>query len=1493
MADWYKGLVIRIGADEMPLRKALQAANTAIFKTQKELRTLQEAARIDPNNINVITRQVDLMGDEYNAVRQKVRLLNVEMEHLREEAANSGMSVGKYLENAELKARNLGERYKFIDDQISATRNEMLTMVVATDEQRKALEAVKNDEKARRDLNAQIANEYKDQRVAVQKIALARNVATDKEKKALDKLIGDDEKRLALAEKILGKHEKQAKELLKEQGGWVTIKSLVNEVAKAQSQLDNVEFQNLRELETTLSKQHNEILQSYEAAKRLAEVGREVYTKWAAATAELRQIYQSMKMLGKVGTVKMLSAEFMRLEDKLEVVDDTVKKLRADGERLEEALRLDPSNVRAASMLMENYQNRIKEATDKAKILNEEIKQLENSGTSKLASRYKNVEGVINRLADRIRQLKMQQATLEENSEEFKKLEHKIDAATAALLKLGNVKVLKEKKAEAAALSSEVTALTAKMKSAGIATRNFGANMQQFGWASYATITPLFSMFAYSAINAAETIDAAYRDMRKTVEGTEEQFEDLRDRAVDFSRTHITTADQILEIQAMGGQLGIAVDSLGSFAEVVSNLDIATNLEADTIAEQLGQLTGILGVAAEDTDEFFVSYGDALTRLGNNAPTLESNIENVMLRISSMGSIVGFQADELLAWATAVAATGQGSEAAGTAISKTMADIESAVGAGGEKLEAFASVANMSSEEFAKAWDESPSVAMKAFIDGLNAIEADGGSAANTLKGLGINSVRQKQAILGLMQTVGDLDDYLLMSGDAWDGVSDKWGKAGDAAREASKKSEGFSGQIKMIRNNLTALAMEIGESMAPVLQAANGLLQDFTAWFDSLDNKSKMAVDELILVIAAIGPLTISLNAISRAGKAFSSWLDTAVDAWKAVNSATKRGNKILLDSYYAAEKAGTGVGGFTKSTIESVKQTSKFQKAMKLLRVSLAGVAAIAAVYVAYALWEKFKKDKKHAEDLAKATEGMEKAATGFGEAVSKEGDALDDAARAAKNAKFDFEDFLETQASLVDEMNDTNKSAAVEVAQLSRARQTLGKYLNTSIDTVEEQQEFAAAVEVCNDILGTNWEVVDLANGKIRAQGEEADLTKDKLYELIDAQILEAKTEAARSNYMTAQEAQTNAAEAYAAALDEQAAAQDNYNAKVEDLKKVYGSGFDPTDTNWLESIATWDLVALTKLNSDLQTANNNLSDSKEALESATNSADSYASQLGVLASAEEGAADSMELAVAGNMEMIGAMKGGTEEISMFAQALEDSGISMEELSNLAPGQATRLVKAYEDGNKDLRGVLDSMNKEVESSLSVDASGPARKTTNAYSRGIAGGAKSARDAAYSLAASVSGPLSALAGQATIWGYHLGDNLAGSIQSKASAAHQAALALANSISGPLHQSVADVGPLKYTDEWGVDLVQNIIDGMKSKEKALRGEVRNVSNILGEVGYDTSLPSSYANAQAANSYNNSRSYVIQINGATINDNAAMRDATKSFLVEMMRTANI
>ena len=230
-----------------------------------------------------------------------------------------------------------------------------------------------------------------------------------------------------------------------------------------------------------------------------------------------------------------------------------------------------------------------------------------------------------------------------------------------------------EARASIAANTAELTKLEAKLSSVKKTALISSSAFTSMGMQMYSTIYPAVMMGGMYALNAARDIDSAYRDMRKTVQGTEEDFEHLKQAAIEFGDTHFTSADTMLEIESYGGQLGIAVENLEQFGKVVSDLDIATNdlFQTEDIALWLGKMANIMHLNVEEYDNF----ADSLVRLSNSEPALESDIAAITARFAGMATLVGSTPDEILAIATAATATGQKAEAAGGSLQRTFGRI--------------------------------------------------------------------------------------------------------------------------------------------------------------------------------------------------------------------------------------------------------------------------------------------------------------------------------------------------------------------------------------------------------------------------------------------------------------------------------------------------------------------------------------------------------------------------------------------------------------------------------------------------------------------------------------------------------------------------------------------------------------------------------------------------------------------------------------------------
>ena len=845
-----------------------------------------------------------------------------------------------------------------------------------------------------------------------------------------------------------------------------------------------------------------EAFNNNEAAKAV-QTFRELEVKAEGLNAELKNTHAELTQLKAPSA---LSSSFEDTRRAVARIDSQIKILEDDASRADEALRIDPTNTAAAQRKMADLAKAAELASEKARLLGDEMEAYGATGVEGVAKgmgdtateaqkaneAYAEAAEALSRAKAELEDLKATQQRLTDSTddvgEEWERNAAEIARATDEVQQLEAAERQANENRDAANMADEYNRLSSELEAAKAQAQGFSQQMQEagdkgrgalgtigdFGTALTATVTPALQQVGDFAIGSATDIDSAYRDMRKTVQGTEGDFQKLKQSAIDFSNQNVTSADQILEIQAIGGELGIAVENLDTFSTVVSNLDIATDLDTESAAEGLGHLSNIMHLTSDD----MVSFGDSLVRLGNNGASTESDILEVATRIGSMASIVGMSTPDVLALASSIASTGQKSEAAGTAIANTMSDIETAVSAGGDGLQAFAETANMTAENFANTWKKDPTAALKAFIEGLKGIEANGGSADAALEELGIKGTRQKQAIMGLMQTIGGLNNNLAMSNDAWNGVADQWGAAGDAANEAKAKNEGLSGSLDRINNVAMNMSSELGDAVAPIISDIADKAADLGKAFGETDDGFKRGVAGAGLFAAALGPgLTVTTGMFNGLGK-LTDRLKSGKNAWDNMTSGVKAAATVLG----VAEDSTEAVKLATEGLTTAQKLSAGAANIGSMALTGLKGVAIGVAVAGIGLLVSKLIEAKQEQELMADATESAAGIIADAEGSVKGMGDSLEDASGDANS-------FLQGMKDLADQTRDSFTEVATNSAQLDGYLSTIEELGNKGLPlTATQQERLKNAVKGYNDITGKSLDVIDQQAGKLSQNTDE---------------------------------------------------------------------------------------------------------------------------------------------------------------------------------------------------------------------------------------------------------------------------------------------------------------------------------------------------------------------------------------------------------------------
>jgi len=175
-------------------------------------------------------------------------------------------------------------------------------------------------------------------------------------------------------------------------------------------------------------------------------------------------------------------------------------------------------------------------------------------------------------------------------------------------------------------------------------------------------------------------------DIKGETAQIEKSFDNIGKKLRDLTKQSPVTTDAITEIAAVGGQLGVAASDIVAFTNTIQKLTVATNLSAENASMAMSRLQEITGSSVEELD----NLGSSLVALGNNFAAQESEIVNAAMQIAtSTAQIKGEMNDaavDALAFATALRAIGQPSQAGATAIVRLMSELSEAMAQGGDNL---------------------------------------------------------------------------------------------------------------------------------------------------------------------------------------------------------------------------------------------------------------------------------------------------------------------------------------------------------------------------------------------------------------------------------------------------------------------------------------------------------------------------------------------------------------------------------------------------------------------------------------------------------------------------------------------------------------------------------------------------------------------------------------------------------------------------------------
>lgn len=323
-----------------------------------------------------------------------------------------------------------------------------------------------------------------------------------------------------------------------------------------------------------------------------------------------------------------------------------------------------------------------------------------------------------------------------------------------------------------------------------------------------------------AVVKTANDYQTAFAQVERTSQTSGAAADALRQQLVALSTTIPVSFENVAQIAALGGQLGISANSLVSFTKATAEFSATTNLTIDDAGTALGRLAQLMpGVGTQ-----YDNLASSILKVGVNSVATESQIVNTAQRIAGVGTQAGLSATDIVGLSGALASLGVAPEAVQGSITRLFTKIQQAVADGGAALDQFGRVSGVTGQQFAQLWQSSPSTAI---LDLMKGIGEQGSNATGALNSLGLTASRDISNLEKLAGSTGVLKQAL---SDAQSGFAN----TSTLTDQYGKIAETTASKLQLLKNNWDALLATAGSSTSGVISSAvdglNKVLQAFTS---------------------------------------------------------------------------------------------------------------------------------------------------------------------------------------------------------------------------------------------------------------------------------------------------------------------------------------------------------------------------------------------------------------------------------------------------------------------------------------------------------------------------------------------------------------------------------------------------------------------------------------------------------------------------------------
>lgn len=354
-------------------------------------------------------------------------------------------------------------------------------------------------------------------------------------------------------------------------------------------------------------------------------------------------------------------------------------------------------------------------------------------------------------------------------------------------------------------------------KAVGLPTENLNlpdvGSLNQTRYALYdvATTLGVFGTAAVAAGSSTLVFATQYQSAMAQLERVTQldkastELASIKNQILDLSESIPVGFTDLADIAALGAQLGIANEDLGTFTETVAQFSAITGVSTEKVAQDFGALAQIIKVPTNE----FQNLGSAINYAGVTSVSTDAEILNMATAIGAATTQAGYLSFQTVGLASALASLRIQPEQARGVILRLFSDFDRVVSEGGTKLAEYASIMDTTSEKAAALWNDKanggPEKFFDALVKGLGATENLNGA----LTQLGIVETRERNV---LQRLAGNYD----VLSTSMDNSAQSYAEGTFQAESYATVSQTVAAKIQLLLNTISNLGAKAGDALLP-----------------------------------------------------------------------------------------------------------------------------------------------------------------------------------------------------------------------------------------------------------------------------------------------------------------------------------------------------------------------------------------------------------------------------------------------------------------------------------------------------------------------------------------------------------------------------------------------------------------------------------------------------------------------------------------------------